>query len=543
MDRFLNVRDKECFKALISELKDKYESFASSDTELTDKLFDIFYKTGSRIEYENVYFRKRGILTTSSILYFIYREKEYYNTMIDIMRSICEEKTWALPAHIPEDTEKPECVIDLFNAETAQALAEICCICDIPDELHKRVHKEIEKRIAIPFSKNLHHWESADHNWAAVCGGCVGMTLIYEFPKIFSENENRIKGIMNSYLSGFGNDGISPEGLGYWKYGFRYFTAFGELYKSRYGVDIMNSEKIKRIAQCQQYMIFENGVSVSFSDCSRNEKFDLPIAHFYRRVFGSDIDVPDNTLCGCMDNCNRYIGASRAFLWFDEENIGISDNEASEMYFEDVKWYISNGKTFSFAAKAGHNGESHNHNDIGGFIIASDGDQIIADYGAGEYTREYFSDKRYDFICNSSLGHSVPIIDGMAQSAGCDFKGNVIEHSDGVFAVDISGAYDSTSLKTLERKFEISDICVKIRDTYSFNDDKKHDITERFVSVIEPRIIGGNVIIGSAVLISEYMPELSSCRLKDHDGNEDIIYFIDYDNIKDSFELCIKKTP
>lgn len=546
MERFRKLKNIKCFSTALESLKQKYIYLTSSDnTALTPELFDLFYKTGSRLEYENAYFTRRGILTASSLLYFIYGHQEYKKTMLEMIKSICDEKTWALPAHIPQNCDKPECVIDLFNSETAQTLAEICYICadEMDCKLHDKIHDEINRRIVTVFTNNKQGWETAHHNWAAVCGGSVGMALLYEFPSVFKSVENRIVSTMNSYLSGFGDDGICSEGIGYWKYGFLYFTAFAELYKERCGVNLLNGEKIKNIARCQQYMIFENGMSVSFSDCSRNESFDLPLAHFYRRIFGDDIDVPDDTISECMDNCNRYIGASRAFLWFDENTATNCGSDISERYFEDVKWYINKRKNFSFAAKAGHNDESHNHNDIGSFIIASDGIQIIADYGAGEYTREYFSEKRYDIICNSSLGHSVPIIDGIGQSAGRDFSGKVLTHSGGVFSVEISGAYDIKALKTLERKFEISDICIKISDLYKFDDDKTHDITERFISVIKPRVIGNKLMIGSTVLVSDYIPEIKECHLKDHEGNDDMIYFIDYNKINSSFELCIKKTP
>lgn len=541
MDRFKRIKNTPCFSAALEGLKKKYTKLTAAGlVQITDELFNIFYKTGSRTEYENVYFTRRGILTVSSLLYFIYNDEKYYNTMLEIMQSICDEKTWALPAHVPEDCESPECVIDLFNAETAQTLAEICSVCggDIPVELHDRIHYEINRRITVPFIENRQHWENADHNWAAVCGGSVGMALLYEFPEVFGNVEDRIVSAMNSYLNGFGDDGICSEGLGYWKYGFMYFTAFAELYKEKCGIDLLSGEKIKRIAQCQQWLMMEKNISVSFSDCARNEAFDLSIAHFYRRIYGDDILIIDNTVTDGMDNCNRYLGASRSLLWIDTD-IESCDKVQSEKYFKDIKWYINRRNGFSFAAKAGHNAESHNHNDIGSFIVSTKNGQMLADYGAGEYTREYFSDKRYDIICNSSLGHSVPVIDGSVQSAGREFKGDVLKHSDNVFSIEFSDGYKHENLIKLVRNFEISDVCIKISDFYTFNDNKPHNITERFVSVIKPEMRGSSVAVGDSVLKSEHTPKITQQQLNDHNGKADMLYFIDYENISDSFELCI----
>jgi hypothetical protein len=67
------------------------------------------------------------------------------------------------------------------------------------------------------------------------------------------------------------------------------------------------------------------------------------------------------------------------------------------------------------AAKGGHNGEMHNQNDVGHFIIQLNGEQVIADIGRGRFTRFYFGDKRYeDFSCQS-FGHACPVPNGQMQ--------------------------------------------------------------------------------------------------------------------------------
>jgi hypothetical protein len=43
------------------------------------------------------------------------------------------------------------------------------------------------------------------------------------------------------------------------------------------------------------------------------------------------------------------------------------------------------------AIKGGNNGESHNHNDVGSFIIYTDGEPLFIDPGVGEYTAKTFS--------------------------------------------------------------------------------------------------------------------------------------------------------
>ena len=72
----------------------------------------------------------------------------------------------------------------------------------------------------------------------------------------------------------------------------------------------------------------------------------------------------------------------------------------------------------TLAVKGGHNGEHHNHNDVGSFVVASDGVPVIVDAGRPTYTAQTFGPDRYDIWTMQSSWHNVPEIDGVAQDAG-----------------------------------------------------------------------------------------------------------------------------
>ena len=75
----------------------------------------------------------------------------------------------------------------------------------------------------------------------------------------------------------------------------------------------------------------------------------------------------------------------------------------------------------ALAAKGGNNGEPHNHNDVGSFVVALGGDTPIAEIGAGPYTRQTFDPAyRYDLPNYGSHGHSVPEVNGFHQTFGKD---------------------------------------------------------------------------------------------------------------------------
>jgi hypothetical protein len=97
------------------------------------------------------------------------------------------------------------------------------------------------------------------------------------------------------------------------------------------------------------------------------------------------------------------------------------------------------------ACWASHNGQSHNHNDVGNFIIYANGRPFIIDVGRPEYTRQTFSSKRYEIWAMQSAYHNLPTINGVMQQAGRRYAAKDVEYESGEdFAqlkMDISSAY------------------------------------------------------------------------------------------------------
>ena len=135
-----------------------------------------------------------------------------------------------------------------------------------------------------------------------------------------------------------------------------------------------------------------------------------------------------------------------------------------DFYFRDIEAIVSrrrdiSGRLWEFAAKGGHNDEAHNHNDCGSYLINIDGTPAVIEIGAPEYTREYFGPRRYQNIAARSLGHSVPLVNGIEQAPGLSFNSVVLKHEFGAdkvtFSLDLSGCYpDEANIVRLERQFE-----------------------------------------------------------------------------------------
>ena len=106
---------------------------------------------------------------------------------------------------------------------------------------------------------------------------------------------------------------------------------------------------------------------------------------------------------------------------------------------------------------------------------------MIMDLGAGVYNRQYFSKERYTlFVETHSKGHSVPIIDGVYQSEGESFKASECRFENGVFNMDIAGAYNVEGLESAKRSFSFTDDSVTLSDEFVYSGNG--DIVERMVS-------------------------------------------------------------
>lgn len=111
------------------------------------------------------------------------------------------------------------------------------------------------------------------------------------------------------------------------------------------------------------------------------------------------------------------------------------------------------------AAKGGHNEESHNHNDIGNFVVFADGEPAIIDIGVETYTRETFGPNRYDIWTMNSAHHNLlPIVNGTMQQNGMEFKATNLKYETTAkkitFSLDISSSYpDSAGISSWHKEF------------------------------------------------------------------------------------------
>ncbi len=502
------VRKKDCYKCFREELFSLWEKNCTGALPaLPYSAFTDYRKNGDRSSYEGPYFHRRRALNASALLSLIYPEEErYLSKLSDVLFDICNEYTWCVPAHQGEFDRLCPDRIDLFASETGFALSEIDALMGdrLEPLIRARIRAEVTRRIIMPFTavESYGWWETGTNNWTAVCICSVAGAIFYLEPALGLRLIPRFEAAMECYLSGFREDGICLEGCGYWHYGFGFFTVWADMLRrvTDRERDWFRRPKVQRIAAFLQSMFLSGQSSVSFADGGRSIEYHLGLLHYLKREYPEEVRVYSPEYSYACDGCARWCLHLRGALWLDEDIYAhpADDTLPAETYAPDSQWLVKRTASYGFAAKGGNNAEHHNHNDIGSFLFAKNGRQLLVDLGAGRYNRDYFGARRYEILECSSRGHSLPIVGESLQKAGAEYAASAVTYAPGCFSLDLAGAYGLPALRSLLRRFECTETAVTLTD--HFDCDPSLPITERFVTLTEPTAEAGLVRVGEATL-------------------------------------------
>lgn len=247
---------------------------------------------------------------------------------------------------------------------------------------------------------------------------------------------------------------------------------------------------------------------MSFSDGSCQERYRLGMTCYLAERY-PDVEIPEITSAMSFfdDHCYRFMANYQDALWVseylkhrleNEKSYPPKEKEGTHFYIlEDAQWAVWQSDMVSAAIKGGHNDEPHNHNDIGSFVYFANGECFLTDLGCGEYTKEYFDpDTRYDFLCNRSRGHSVPVAAHMEQGTGKEFAAEQF-HADeyGKVSVHFAKAYPPETLESLERQFYRKNEHVMILEDRARIICEESTITEHFITQIKPQVTDRGILL------------------------------------------------
>jgi len=446
-----------------------------------DDLFLDFSRTGNRTRWQRVAGLRRGRVRTLVLAECLENKGRFIPAFEELVRVLCSERTWVMPAHDRELTNFNGTSIDIDLGSSALAwslaTADYLLADKLSPEIRRLIRDNLEQRILKPYrdmvlgKRKKNWWMTGTNNWNAVClANVTGSALaVVDSPTSRAFFVAAAENYSKNFLKGFTDDGYCSEGLGYWNYGFGYYVMLSEMiYQATNGkVDLLQSPKAKQAATFGANIEILNGVYPAFADCSVKARPSSQLMYFVSRRFGlglrsweqEDPVSPSGSLYQSMmysfpSSASRTPPAQTASRgpgirsWFDQAGVLIARPGPSS------------SSRLAVALKGGHNQEHHNHNDVGSFVVVLGDKPLLLDPGGEVYTARTFSGRRYESNVLNSFGHPVPIIAGKLQRTGRQASGRVVRKtftdSADTLVLDISSAYDVPELKKLTREFVYS---------------------------------------------------------------------------------------
>lgn len=527
-----NVRTSDAFARHRKEIKEKYD-YAFEEAPRPHTAKEILENN------DHLYFRKLAQLQSSALMALIYPDnEEYYDNLVETIWAYCNDYTWAPLGHYnsyfdrtPEDYDPG--LIDIFAGSVAFSMAEIKSLFRdrFPQLLIDRITAELRRRTIDPFLNRTYFWEKHPNNWCAVCMGAVAGVLAYEDPDIYMEQIDRINSAMQVYIDSYQDDGICVEGAAYWGFGFGFFVVHAllqrELTNGKY--DWFKDSKVKAISTYIQKMFLQKSVIATFGDCNIREGYWIGLPHILRDVYGDVVEMlPDDA--GTIIVYTHLAFSLRSVIYYKPEYVASELKENVVNHTEGSCYFTKRTKNYGFATKGGNNGESHNHIDVGNFIVARNEKQIICDLGAGSYDEGYHGDKRYTFFHPSSEAHNMPIFNGVGED-GIAHDNVIVKYDEekGTATLDITSAYGVDYVKSVVREFSFdNDDVIKVHDVFDLKEGT--EVKEHFVTTIKPELDGNNVRIEDVGLLPsiKVVPTIYTVQAKTHFGTYIDVYCIDY---------------
>ncbi len=471
---------------------EKYLDYEWPDLPAT--LFLEYAREGNRSRYEQQHFARRYALTNLLIAECVEGKGRFLDDLANGVWALCEESFWGVPAHVGAQRagsglpDPAEPVVDLFAAETGESLAWTYYLLGeqldrVSPMMCKRIHYEMDRRILTPcFEREDFGWMGFKggrvNNWNPWCNASwLTCTLLVE-----PDETRRIASVakvvrsLDHFLDVYADDGGCDEGPGYWsRAGASLLDCLELLHDATNGaIDVYDRPLIQEIGRYLYRVHIADDYFVNFADASAKAHPPAELVWRYGKRISDDGlasfggYLHDREGRSFVDNGAFTIGR------YLPEILHFSEIEAAaaraplprDVWFDGIQVIAArdaDGTTQGcfLAAKGGHNAESHNHNDVGNFIVYANGRPIFIDIGVETYSRKTFSSQRYEIWTMQSAWHNLPTINGVTQSPGRQYAARDVRYEadddHAQLQLDIAKAYPAqANLKSWVRTIRLN---------------------------------------------------------------------------------------
>lgn len=496
-----------------------------------------YERTGSRVIMEKPMNENAIALSHLFLAELAEGKGRYLDQIINGTWYFTEMSTWSLSAHLPAFQSSKRTlpqegiqVVDLVAGDMGSMLSWIYYYLQpemdkINPEISKRLKKSIQARVITPYLERNDMWWQAlagkqdqmVNNWNPWCNFNVLTCLLL----IEDDADRQRMGIyktmqsVDKFINYVKSDGACEEGPSYWGHAAGKLYDYLKILADATGnkINIFNQPVVRNMGEyiAQSYIGGDNWV-VNFADASAKGGGDPYLIFRYGKAVNS----------AEMIDFARYLEtkrkpsfkADRDIFRTLEDLLSLSEikNGLRRLPTNNYKWYpqteflyMKEGDSF-FAAKGGYNNESHNHNDIGTFILYRAEKPIFIDAGVGTYNKKTFSNERYDIWSMQSGYHNLPQINGHDQVFGASYKAQDVsfDPKKKLFKLNIAGAYSSlAAVNSWDRSYQLKNGVLEIIDKFDLKTPTVSNVIH-FLLAEKPVISEGKIALNGGKYHLEY---------------------------------------
>ena len=420
---------------------------------LSCSLYRRFAVDGNRKEYETPYFQRRTALLTLTFAEKTEGKGRFVELLADYVWAVLEESTWVLPAHnrprhglrqgLPDAfglrTGDELDYIDLFSATTAATLAWVSYLLakeldGVEPVLRTRIRDMLELRILRPFldfDKTMPWIGSCGetlNNWTPwIVSNILSVALVGEMDESTRQAVvDKSMAVLDRFTAQYGDDGGCDEGPSYWfEASAAYFDCLEILYDLSGGrIDFFGDPFVRRMGEYIADFHLEGEAYINFADAHHRLTADAElIARYGRRTgsakllgFAAQLRAARPRTFQESNGASPYRTIKNALEPLAQP---VPWEPEASVYYPDLQVLIAReaNTKLALAIKGGSNAESHNHNDIGSFLLFRGDRPVLIDVGVETYSRKTFSPERYSIWTMRSSYHNLPDINGVEQRA------------------------------------------------------------------------------------------------------------------------------
>ena len=535
-----------------------------------------YERTGERQIMENPLKENRLALNALIMAELAEGKGRFIDQLVNGTWHLSHTPSWVLSAHLPRQKTKRSLpdpgqqIIDLGSGALGAQMAVAYhffheAFDEIDPVISKVLKSAVKKQILDPYlepaNQKPNWWLAFDinpgtvvNNWNPWCNADVILCFL-----LVEDDQTRLEQAVRQSLKSVDKflayvkiDGACEEGPAYWGHAAGKLYDYLQVISDATGgkISLFADKQIKAMGEYISRSFVSDGWVVNFADASARLSFTSSLIYNYGTAVSSQ-EMKDFAIYNLGKKAEGKFTRPDPVIWNDvyraleslkcigEMTDRVDDLNAkiaSGMSFEacltllrksvpSLTWYpqtefcyITNKSDWFFAAKGGHNNESHNHNDIGTFLLYKGSVPMFVDAGVGTYTKKTFSSERYTIWSMQSVWHNLPVINGVAQQNGVEYRSSDIyvngKSSSKVFRLDISDAYlSAANCNSWVREYKVGDKSLTITDVYELSGRDAADV-ENFLVQGQVFLPGESAKNGYVVKEGEFVVENHGVAMK-----------------------------